>query len=116
MEESEIITTEGKITVVAKSGEDILDEIDLFVGSVEPLDVPLNSTDIFTFTMTNNPGDTITGFSDKVKNDPSILVKNYNGLDFSGQEKVKYISGDCQFNVDTTLAHQSGEHKKIFEL
>jgi hypothetical protein len=77
--------------------------------------VPLDNADIFNFTSTNTPGDTITGFSDKVKNDPSILVKNYNGLDFSGQEKVKYISGDCQFNVDTVVENDDVP-KKIFDL
>jgi hypothetical protein len=114
-DDSPIITTEDKVIVKAKSEGKIIDKIDLPVGAIKPLDVPVDNTDIFTFTATNSPNDTITGFSDKVKNDPSILVKNYNSLDFSEQDTVRYIDKDCQFNVDTAVEIDD-EHKKIFDL
>jgi hypothetical protein len=43
--------------------------------------------------------DTVVGFSSEVLATPSILVENgFEALDFSGQDKIKFVAGNCKFD------------------
>jgi hypothetical protein len=55
----------------------------------------------FKFDTTVKENDTILGFSDEVIDDVIDNInplEGYNSLDFSNQQEIRYIHGDCQFD------------------
>jgi hypothetical protein len=72
--------------------------VTVVVGKIESKPV-LFSTDYFELRQQEQPGDTVVGFSQAVKNNPQLLINaEFNALDFSKQNKIKFIDGNCQFD------------------
>jgi hypothetical protein len=92
-----IIAESQKLEITVRAGEKS-DSTMIDVGKLIP--VPL-TTEYFTFE--EGHSDTITGFSETVKANPTSL-NNYNALDFSNQSNVQLVSNTCTFNKATMEA------------
>jgi hypothetical protein len=108
------------VTVGAMINEEEIEPVDFTIGTSEPIPVPPATTEnsIFRLGKTDDENDTILGFSEAILKEPEKL-RSYNSLDFSKFSKengIKYVNGDCKFNVDTEVLDKGGKPKKVFDI